>query len=121
MPFVRIDITGPKPEPYKRALLSGARLAVTSALGVPDSRVSVRLIETPAAHVDMPSCRTDRFTVVEVLMFEGRTPELKAALVSALRDIYAENPGIERSEVTVFMHDAAPGDLDTLPGEADVH
>jgi len=121
MPLVRIDITGPKPDAYKRALLTGARLAVTTALGVPDSRVTVRVNETAPECVDMPACRTDRFTFVEVLMYAGRTPELKAALVSALRDIYAESPGIEPSEVTVFIHDSSQLDLDVLPGEAEAH
>ncbi|MDO9557974.1 MAG: tautomerase family protein [Coriobacteriia bacterium] len=121
MPLVRIDITGAKPETYKRALLSGARLAVTSALGVPDSRVTVRLFEATPECVDMPACRTDRFTTVEVLLYEGRTPELKAALISTLRTVYAGNPGIEPSEVAIFIHDASPQDLDVLPGEAEAH
>lgn len=121
MPLVRIDITGPKPDAYKRALLAGARLAVTSALGVPDSSVTVRVFEASPECVDVPTCRTGRFTVVEVLLYEGRPPELKTALVSALRDIYADNPGIEPSAVTVFIHDASPTDLDVLPGEAEVH
>lgn len=121
MPLVRIDITGPKPHTYKRALLQGARLAVVNALGVPDDRVTVRVIETPVECVDVPASRTPRFTIVEVLLYEGRTPALKTALISALRDIYAENPGIEPSEVTVYIHDASPQDLDVLPGEAEVH
>lgn len=121
MPVVRIDITGPKPDSYKRALLSGARLAVTTALGVPDSRVTARVFDAVPECVDVPSCRTDRFTVVEVLLYEGRSPELKAALVAALRDVYAKSPGIEPSEVTVFIHDASPTDLDVLPGQAETH
>jgi len=118
MPLVRIDITGPKSEAYKQALLSGARAAVTSALGAPNDRVSVRVIETPAECVDVPGCRTERFTLVEVLMFEGRTPQLKSALVSALREAFAEDPGIEPSEVMVFTHDASSIDLDAPAGQA---
>jgi phenylpyruvate tautomerase PptA (4-oxalocrotonate tautomerase family) len=121
MPLVRIDITGPKPVAYKKALLAGARLAVTSALGVPDSRVTVRVFETSPECVDVPACRTDRFTVVEVLLYEGRTPELKSALITALRRVYAENPAIEPSEVTVYIHDASQLDLDVLAGEAEAH
>ncbi|MBN2405447.1 MAG: tautomerase family protein [Coriobacteriia bacterium] len=121
MPLVRIDITGAKPEAYKRALLAGARLAVTSALGVPDSRVNIRVFEASPACVDVPACRTDRFTAVEVLLYEGRTPALKSAFISTLRDIYAENPGIEPSEVTIFFHDASVTDLSVLPGEAETH
>jgi phenylpyruvate tautomerase PptA (4-oxalocrotonate tautomerase family) len=119
MPIVRIDVTGPKPPEYKRALLAGARRAVVSALGVGDERVTVRVIETPAACVDVPSCRTERFTVVEVLLYEGRTEELKRGLVKALRDAFAADPGVEECEVSVFINDASPLDLDVLSGQAD--
>lgn len=118
MPLLRIDITGPKPAEYVSALLRQSRAAVLESLGVPDDRVTVRVIETPASHVDVPNCRTERYTVVEVLMYEGRTPELKAALVSALRGKLAEEPGIEPSEVAVSLRDAATVDLDVLAGEA---
>jgi len=118
MPLLRIDITGPKSPAYKRALLTGARAAVTGAFGAPDGRVTVRVVETPASDVDMPSCRTERFTLVDVLAFEGRTPEIKAAMAAALREAYAADPGIEPSEVAVSFRDAVPHDLDVLPGEA---
>jgi phenylpyruvate tautomerase PptA (4-oxalocrotonate tautomerase family) len=118
MPIVRIDITGPKPSSYKAALLAGARTAVTGALGVADERVTVRVVETPADCVHVPPCRTQRFTVVEILLYEGRTEELKRGLVSAIRERFAEDPGIEPCEVSVFVNDASPLDLDVLPGEA---
>lgn len=118
MPIVRIDVTGPKSTEYKRALLSGARRAVVVALGVGDERVTVRVVETPAECVDAPPCRTDRFTVVEVLLYEGRSEDLKRALVKALRDELAAAPGIEECEVSIFIHDASMLDLDVMPGQA---
>lgn len=118
MPILRIDITGPKSPAYKRALLTGARAAVIGAFGVPDGRVVVRVVETPAGDVDAPPCRTDRYTLVDVLAYEGRTPQLKRALAAALRDAYATDPGIEPSEVAITFRDASPDDLDVLPGEA---
>jgi phenylpyruvate tautomerase PptA (4-oxalocrotonate tautomerase family) len=118
MPIVRIDVTGPKSADYKKALLTGARRAVVEALGVGDERVTVRVIETPAEWVDVPPCRTERFTVVEVLLYEGRTEELKRGLVKSLRDAFAADPGIEECEVSVFVNDASPLDLDVLPGSA---
>lgn len=118
MPIVRIDVVGPKRAAYKRALLAGVRSAVTSALGVGDERVTLRIIETEADDVDLPSCRTERFTVIEVAMYEGRTPEMKAAMVAAARDALAADPGIEPSEVQVAFREYARCDLDVPPGEA---
>lgn len=118
MPIVRIDVTGPKTPEYKAALLAGARTAVVDSLGVGDERVTVRVIETPAEWVSVPPCRTERFTVVEVLLYEGRTPELKRGLVRALRDAFAADPGVEECEVSVFVNEASPLDLDVLSGTA---
>ncbi|MDP2183365.1 MAG: tautomerase family protein [Actinomycetota bacterium] len=120
MPLVRIDIIGPKPPEYRRALLAGARDAVVSALGVPSQRVTVRLLETPAEDVYLHECRTEFFTHVEVLLYEGRTPEQKTGLVAALRDHFAKDPGIKPCEVAVGFCDASTVDLDVLPGEATV-
>jgi phenylpyruvate tautomerase PptA (4-oxalocrotonate tautomerase family) len=119
MPVVRIDITGPKAAEWKRALLESTRSAVVDALDAPDSRVTVRLVETPDDCVDIPDCRTRDFTVVEVLMYEGRTEETKHAFVAALREKLAADPGIPPSEVTVVLRDFSTLDLDVLPGEAD--
>jgi phenylpyruvate tautomerase PptA (4-oxalocrotonate tautomerase family) len=118
MPLVRIDVVGPKTQAYKRALLAGARAAIVEEFGVADGRVTVRVVESAPLDVDLPPCRSERFTMLDVLMYAGRTPELKAAMAAALRDKYAADPGIEPSEVAVFFHDAAPEDLDVLPGQA---
>lgn len=111
MPVVRIDITGPKDPAYRRALLAGARAAITSAFGVPDERVMLRVVETPAQDVDIRSPRTDRATFLDVLMKAGRTPELKEALVAAVREAYATDPGIAETDVAVSFRDAEPEDL----------
>jgi phenylpyruvate tautomerase PptA (4-oxalocrotonate tautomerase family) len=118
MPFVRIDVVGPKTPEYKRALLSGTRAAITDVFGVADGRVAVRVVETPAEDVDLPSCRTERLTTLDVLMFEGRSDEMKAAMVEAVRGRLSSDPGIEPSEVVVSFREATPADLHVLPGEA---
>jgi phenylpyruvate tautomerase PptA (4-oxalocrotonate tautomerase family) len=118
VPLVRIDVTGPKSREYKDALMSATRRAIVDELQAEDSRVIVRIVETPADDVDVPSCRTERMTVVDVLLYEGRTPEMKTLLSASLRAALAIDPGIEPSEVAVFFHDATRIDLDVLPGQS---
>lgn len=116
MPLVRIDVIAQKSPDYRRAVLRGVRGAITGAFGVDDGRVSLRLIETPADDVDLPSCRTERLTVIEVLMYEGRTPEMKRAMATAAREALAADPGIEPSEVQIAFHEFSKTDLDVPPG-----
>jgi phenylpyruvate tautomerase PptA (4-oxalocrotonate tautomerase family) len=118
MPIVRVDITGPKTPAWKKALLTGVCAAVVEALDVPRERVTVRVVETPDDCVDVPDCRSDRYTFIEVIMYEGRDTGRKHALVEEVRRRLAEDPGIEPSEVAVLIRDSSVTDLDVLPGEA---
>jgi phenylpyruvate tautomerase PptA (4-oxalocrotonate tautomerase family) len=118
MPLVRIDVIGPKSRDHKRSLMAATRRAIIEDLAAEDRRIVIRVVETAAADADLHSCRTERFTVVDILLYEGRTAEMKAATSASLRAALALNPGIEPCEVAVFFHDATPVDLDVLPGEA---
>lgn len=118
MPVVRVDIIGPKDAAYCSAVLRCVRAAVVGGLGAPDERVTVRVVQTPAELTDMPATRTDRFTVVDVMLYAGRTPEAKAACSTMMRTGLETDLGIPSCEVTIAYHDMAPTDLDVLPGEA---
>jgi phenylpyruvate tautomerase PptA (4-oxalocrotonate tautomerase family) len=120
MPLVRIDVVGTKSDEYKRALMAAARRSIVEGLAAEDRRVTVRVVEAPPGNVDLPSCRTERMTVFDILLYEGRTPEMKAATAASLRAALAIDPGIEPSEVALFFHDATTCDLDVLPGQADL-
>lgn len=117
MPIVRVDVTGPKPLEYKTAVLRGVREAVVAHLNAPDERVSVRVCETECDCVDAPSWRSDRFTVVEVWLFAGRTDEAKAACVAALRDNLGAAPGVPAHDISVIFSDRTPSDLHVLQRE----
>lgn len=117
MPIVRVDIVGPKPAEYVKSVLAGVRSGVVEGLGVPDDRVTVRVIETPASHADLPACRTDRYTVVEVALYAGRSPELKAATIAAVRERLLAEPGIPECEVAMLFRDRSQDDLSAPAAE----
>ena len=118
MPLAHIYVTGPKSAAHKRALLEGTRDAIVEALAAPAERVVVRLTESDAECVDVPDCRTDRFVLVEVLLYEGRSEEVKRAFSRTLRQRFGEVLGIDSSEVAIALHDLTKVDLDVLPGQA---
>ena len=118
MPIARVDVTGPKSAEYKQAVMAAVRSAIVTCLGAGDERVNVRIVETPSDFVDLPSCRTERYTVVDIMLYEGRSDEMKRAFADTLRADLAAAPGIEPSEVSIALHSMAPTDLDVLPGEA---
>lgn len=115
MPIVRIDIQAGKSTLYKRALLNGVREAVTSALGVPDERVMLRVIETPAEDIDATEVKSDRLTIVEVTMMSGRGAELKHALYSGIAKRLGLAPGVAAHDLVVVVNDP-PGECFYLNG-----
>lgn len=102
MPIVRIDIESGKSTEYKRAILRGVRKAITEALGVPDDRVTQRIIETPTEDIDATEVKSDRLTVVEILMLP-RTVELKDGLYKAIAEQLGYEPGISRHDLMVVV------------------
>lgn len=129
MPIVRIEIQSGKSTAYKRELLNGVRTAIVSALGVHDDRVMQRIIETPAEDIDTTEIRSDRLTIVEISMLEGRDRELKDALYQALLRRLALEPGITAHDLVVIVNDppaecfclngAIPGTALPTPAEAE--
>lgn len=117
MPIVRVDVTGPKSHAYKASVMRGVRKAIVSHLNAPDERVSIRVCETEAESVDAPGWRSDRFTVVEVWLYSGRTTEAKAACVDTLRQELSVDPGIPAHDVSVIFSDRSPEDLHVLQRE----
>jgi len=107
VPIVRIDIQAGKSIDYRHALLSGVRRGVTSALGVPDERVTVRIVETPAENIDTAGVKSDRYTVVEISMLPGRGAELKEPMYQAIAEELVADPGITAPDLVVLVHDPA--------------
>lgn len=118
VPIVRIEFIGPREDVYVSALMRGVRQGIVTWLNAPDPRVAIRAIEVAEGHVDLPDCRTAGFTVVDVMLYEGRTAEAKAACSASIREALSLDPGIPASEVAIAYHDMTPDDLDVIPGEA---
>jgi 4-oxalocrotonate tautomerase len=107
MPIVRIDIQTGKTTAYKREVLHSVRAAITGALGVPDERVTQRIIETPPENIDAPEVRSDHLTVIEVAMLPGRDAALKSTMYAAIVEALGARPGIHQRDITVLVSDPA--------------
>lgn len=106
MPIVRIDIQSGKSTAYKRAILHGVRHGITSALNVPDERVMLRIVETPADDIDATDIRSDRLTIVEISMLEGRDIELKHKLYRAVAKDLSFSPGLNEHDLVVLVNES---------------
>lgn len=105
MPIVRIDIQSGKSTLYKRAVLHSIRAAITSALGVGDERVMLRIVETSAEDIDITANRSGSLAIIEISMLPGRGPDLKSRLYESIVSNLSADPGIHAADIMVLVND----------------
>jgi phenylpyruvate tautomerase PptA (4-oxalocrotonate tautomerase family) len=125
MALARIEILEGRTAEEKRALVRDVAAALSEALRTPPGDPSVRLAEYPRAHFSLPyrDRHSDRYTLIEVTMFAGRSMETKRRLYEAIvRRLDAL--GVPPSDVLIVLHEQAMQnwavDGDTPASEVDV-
>ena len=106
MALARIDILEGRTAAEKRALLDAMRQALSEALRAPAEDPAVRLCEYPAEHFSLPypDRHSDRFALVEITMFAGRSMDTKRRLYDAVvRGLSAA--GVPAEDVLVVVHE----------------
>jgi hypothetical protein len=66
------------------AVMDAVQSALREALKIPESDRTPRLIEHLPSHFAVPPGRGEKFTLVEVTMFSGRSMDAKRALYQAI-------------------------------------
>jgi Tautomerase enzyme len=66
------------------AVIDAVQSALREALKIPESDRTLRLIEHAASHFAVPPGRGEKFTLVEVTMFSGRSMDAKRTLYQAI-------------------------------------
>jgi Tautomerase enzyme len=66
------------------AVIDAIQSALHEALKIPEWDRTLRLVEHPPSHFAVPPGRGEKFTLVEVTMFSGRSRAAKRALYQAI-------------------------------------
>ena len=102
--LARIDVLQGLPPEERRGVIDAVHAALVEALEVPADDPTVRLVEHRPENVRMPPDRSDRYTVVEVTMFAGRSTHAKRRLYRAVvRNLDA--CGVPSDDVLVVLHE----------------
>ncbi|MBE6754366.1 MAG: tautomerase family protein [Ruminococcaceae bacterium] len=105
MPLVRIEIIKGKDSVYKRKLMDSVHDALVNAIGIEDWDKFQRLYEIDDEFFDRSEGKTDRFTMIELTMFPGRTREQKAALYREIVRLLSENLGIQPTDIFIVINE----------------
>jgi phenylpyruvate tautomerase PptA (4-oxalocrotonate tautomerase family) len=88
------------------AVISAVHSAVAEALKLPDWDRTVRLVEHAKTHFPPPPGRGERYTLVEISLFKGRSIEAKRALYQGVV-AGLEALGVPPSDVTITLIEVA--------------
>lgn len=72
---------------------------------IPDYDRPQRLYELDADNFEAPPNKTDNITVIEIVMFKGRSIEAKKQLYKTIVNNLAENPGIKGDDITIVLYE----------------
>lgn len=113
-------ITTSLPEGYtsqqKTDLLHRTAQAVVDSLAAPMSNVRVVLQERPSGHSLISGQEDAPFVLFVVYLIEGRTPDMKAALIAALNAAATDALGLPDSVTRVMIHDMPKTDMGVAGG-----
>jgi phenylpyruvate tautomerase PptA (4-oxalocrotonate tautomerase family) len=104
--LARIEILEGRTADEKRAMVEAVRAALSDALRAPGDDPLVRLAEYSPGQFSLPypDRHSDRFALVEVTMFEGRTMDTKRRLYSEIARRLSE-VGVLTQDVLIVLHE----------------
>lgn len=89
------------------AVIEAAQSALREALKIPEADRTLRLTEHPASHLAVPPGRGEKFTLVEVTMFSGRSMGAKRTLYQAIVRNLAEL-GVPPLDIKITLIETPP-------------
>ena len=103
MAQVKVYGLRPRLEPVRLALSEAIHAAVVEAFQYPPEKRFHRFLHLDDADFLFPADRSDRYTIIEISLFEGRSTEAKKALI---RGLYARIPaatGIPAQDIEITI------------------
>jgi len=105
MPLVKIEIYKGKGKVYKQAILEGVHMALVSAFKIPEYDRNQRIYELDEDSFERNNNKTDRFTIIEITAFKGRSVEAKRKLYMEIFNNLKRDPGISESNILVYINE----------------
>lgn len=82
MPLVQVSVIGEKTPQEKTLIMNAVHAALVDAFGIPEHDRNIRLRSYAPGDWLLPPGKTERYVLVEVFAFAGRSPEAKGTLFS---------------------------------------
>lgn len=104
MPLSMIEVRRAWPPEQVQALIEALYQAQQEALKLPAHDRQIRFVEHRPEHFAVPPGKSDRYTVVSITLFPGRSLDAKRALYQGIVQRF-EALGIPRDEVFIVLNE----------------
>jgi phenylpyruvate tautomerase PptA (4-oxalocrotonate tautomerase family) len=106
MALARIEVLEGRTSGEKKSLVEAVRAALSEALWAPHDDPTVRLAEYPREQflLPYPDRHSDRYSLVEVTMFAGRSLDTRRRLYGAIVQRLA-TLGVPSNDVLIVLHE----------------
>jgi phenylpyruvate tautomerase PptA (4-oxalocrotonate tautomerase family) len=104
MPLVRIEILSGRSSSEKKRLLQAVHRALVEAFAIPEDDRTQRLVEHDRDNFEIPPGRSERYTLVEITAFAGRSIPAKRALYKSIVRNLAE-VAVPPDDVIIVLHE----------------
>lgn len=105
MPLVKVEILKGKSAEYKKAILDGIHSALVEAFKIPDYDRNQRLYELDKENFEFPHTKSEKYTLIELTVFKGRSFEAKKLLYTNIVTNLAKSPGIMGEDLSIVIHE----------------
>ena len=106
MPLAKIEVRKTWPPEQVQAIIEAIYAAQREALEVPAHDRQIRFIEHKSEHFHVPPGKTEKFTLVEIAIFAGRSIEAKRSLYQAIVKNLGV-VGIAPDDIFIVLHEVA--------------
>ena len=107
MPLVKIEIIKGKGLEYKKTVLDAVHVALENAIQIENWDRFQRLYEIEDDLFERSESKTDKFTMIEITMFPGRTKEQKSKLYKEIVKELNQRLGIEPTDIFIVINEPA--------------
>lgn len=104
MPLVKISIRKGRSDSEKKKLLDLVHSSLVDSFKIPDSDRVQRIYEFNDDEFEIPSDRTNKFTIIEITIFPGRSLETKKKLYKLIF-YQLEKLGYQDNDAVVVLHE----------------
>ena len=105
MPLVRIEMMKGKSSEYKKTLLDCVHEGLMESIGIEDWDRFQRIIEIDPEDFETTPGKTDKFMIIEITMFPGRSKEQKKALIETITQKLGARLSIEPTDVFIVLNE----------------